>query len=125
MSSSRASSNKEVKRLVDASSKKDNGTCGKYTVSTEEKKLLIAKWVSEMGVSNTIWQFQKEFAEYPKESTACTWMNSYERELSERHKCGCEEQMKKLPSKRRGHPPVLGDILDDRVREQHVNVGQE
>ena len=44
-------------------------------------------------------------------------MNSYKRELSDRHKCGCEEEMKKLPSKRRGHPLLLGDILDNRVRE--------
>ena len=73
--SSLASANKEVKQLVDASSKKDSG---KYAVYTEEEKLKKAKRAAEMGVTNTIQHFQKKLVERPlKESTVRTWMNSY------------------------------------------------
>ena len=48
-------------------------------------------------------------------------MNKYKKELAERRKCGNDKEIKKLPSKTRGHPLLLGDYLDkpgQRVREE-------
>ena len=56
-SSSIASANKEIKQLIDASSKKYSGTRGKYVVYTEEEKLKIVKREAEMGATNTIQHF--------------------------------------------------------------------
>lgn len=46
-----------------------------------------------------------------------TWMNKYKVELVQRRKCGSGTEMKRLPSKRRGHPLLLGDVLDNQVKE--------
>ena len=71
-----------------------------------------------MGVTNTIRHFQKEFTERPlKESTVRTWLNKYKKEITERRKCGNDEEMKRLPSKTRGHPLLLGNHLDNQVKE--------
>lgn len=71
-----------------------------------------------MGVTNTIRHFQKEFSDRPlKESTVCTWMNVYRKELAERRRSGSELEIKKLPSQKRGHPLLLGEFLDNQVKE--------
>ena len=82
--------------------------------STEEEKFKVAKRAAEMGTNNTIRHFQKEFDERPlKESTVRTSMNKYKKELTERRKCGNDKEMKKLPSKTKGHPLLLGEYLDN------------
>lgn len=119
-SSAIVSANKAVKPLLDSGSAKEEGCTsrGKYSVYTEDEKLKIAKRAAEMGVTNTIRHFRKEFVKRPlKESTVRTWMNKYKKELAERRKCGGEVQVKKIPMKRRGHPLLLGEVLDNQVKD--------
>ena len=109
--------NKDVKPLLDGQPSDSNGR-GKYLVYTEEEKLKIAKRAAEMGVTNTIRHFKKDFSDRPlKESTVCTWMNKYKRELAERRRSGSDLEMKMLPSRKRGHPLLLGEVLDRQVQE--------
>ena len=92
---------------------------GKYGVYSEEK-LKIAKRAAEMemGVTNTIRHFRKDFQDrLLKESTVRTWMNKYKKELAERRRSGSELDIKKLPSLKRGHPLLLGEFLDNQVKE--------
>ena len=85
---------------------------GKYLVYTEKEKLKIAKRAAEMEVTNTIRHFQKEFSDRPlKESIVRTWMNKYKKELAERRRSGSDLEITKLPSQKRGHPFLLGEIL--------------
>ena len=71
-----------------------------------------------MGVTNTIRHFQKDFQDRPlKESTVRTWMNKYKKELAERRRSGSELDIKTLPSLKRGHPLLLGEFLDNQVKE--------
>lgn len=108
------SANKEVKPLLDG----QPTARGKYFVYSEKEKLKIAKRAAEMGVTNTIRHFKKEFSDRPlKESTVRTWMNAYRKELAERQRSGSELEIKKLPSQRRGHPLLLGEFLDNQVKE--------
>ena len=109
--------NKEVRPLLDGQPSDSNGR-GKYLVYTEEEKLKVAKRASEMGVTNTIRHFKKDFSDRPlKESTVRTWMNKYKRELAERRRSGSDLEMKMLPSRKRGHPLLLGEVLDHQVQE--------
>ena len=78
----------------------------------------IAKRAAEMGVTNTIRHFQKDFQDRPlKESTVRTWINKYKKELAERRRSGSELDIKKLPNLKRGHPLLLGEFLDNQVKE--------
>ena len=72
-----------------------------------------------MGVTNTIRHFQKDFQDrLLKESTVRTWMNKYKKELAERRRSGSNKlDIKKLPSLKRGHPLLLGEFLDNQVKE--------
>ena len=105
--SSIASANKEVKHLLERSTGKARSN---YSTYTDEEKVKIARRAVEMGATNTIKYFQKEFVERPlKESTVRTWMNKYKAELAERRKFDSEMKVSKLPSKKRGHPLIATD----------------
>ena len=60
-SSTIVAANKEVKPLLEKTLLRE---CGKYYVYTEEEKFLVKRAV-EMGTTNTIRHFQKNFAEHP------------------------------------------------------------
>ena len=83
----------------------------------------MAKRASEMGVSNTMRFFKKEFSDRPlKESTVRTWKDKYELELKLRHKLGKPMEVKKLESAKRGHPLLLGPKLDKEAQEYVTNL---
>ena len=74
-SSSIDSTNKEVKRLVDASSKKDSGIRGKYAVYTEEEKLKKAKRAAEMGANQYNPALSKGVCRMPTERKYCPYLD--------------------------------------------------
>ncbi len=122
-----ATANKEVKPLLDATKDNASGASrGKYACcvqSSDEEKIKIAKRAAEMGVTNTIRHLKKKFEDRPlKESTVRTWMNKYKKELAERRRCGSEVVINKVPMRRRGHPLLLGEILDNEVKEYIKNL---
>ncbi len=89
--------------------------------------MLVAKRAAEMGVTNTIRHFQKKFKDRPlKESTVRCWKNKYKKGLADVVSRGGkpEEVIKKLPSKRRGHPLLLGKELDSYVQNYIKSLGE-
>jgi hypothetical protein len=81
-SSSIVAANKEVKCLVDVKAEESHSKRGQYTKYSDEERAKVAKRASEMGVTNSMRFFKKEFHDCPlKESTVHTWKNKYEQEL--------------------------------------------
>ena len=67
--------------------------------------------------------FKEEFSDHPlKESTVCAWKNKYEQEIKLRHKLGKLIDLKTLESARRGHPLLMGAVLDKEVQEYVKNL---
>ena len=65
-SSAIVKANEEVEPLLtESTSKQKGGKRGQYLVYTEEEKFKIGKQGAEMGVTNTIRFFQKEFSDRP------------------------------------------------------------
>ena len=90
---------------------------------SDEEKAKVAKRAFEMGITNSLQFFKKEFSDRPlKESTVHTWENKYEQEIKLRHKLGKPTDLKKLESARRGHPLLLGAVLDKEVQEYMKNL---
>ena len=118
------SANKQVADLVvlqtdEANQSECKKKRGHYLSYTDEEKLKIGKRAAEFGVTNTMRHFKKQFSDRPlKESTVRTWMNAYKTELARRVKL--DEQsltIEKLPSKKRGHPYLLGEEMDRQLQE--------
>ena len=85
---------------------------------TDKENFMIGKQGAEMGVTNTVRFFQKEFSDCPlKESTVRTWAIKYKKELTLRSKLGKEMETTKLGSEKRGPPLLLGKELDMQVQE--------
>ena len=122
-SSSIALANKEVESLLDSDKERCGSKRGQYIKYSDEERAKVAKRASEMGVTNTIRFFRKEFSDRPlTESTVCTWKNKYEQEIKLRHKFGRPTEVEKLESGRRGHPLLLGAALDKEVQEYVKNL---
>ena len=68
---------------------------------------------AEFGVTSTVRHFSKQFADQPlKESALRTWMTNYKKELANRVKVGGSLTTKKLETKKRGNPYLLGEEMD-------------
>lgn len=119
-SSSIAAANNEVKDQVSSLTVNEVVKRGTYSKYSDEERTKVGKRASEMGVTNTLRFYKKEFSDKPlKESTVRTWKVQYEQELKRRHKfeTGKETGVTKLVSGKRGRPFLLGNELDKRVQE--------
>ena len=81
----------------------------------------VAKYTVENGNQAAIRRYSKEFSIEIKESTLSTWKSKYLAEIERRHKEGLcatsgEIVVSSLPSKKRGRPLLLGEILDKQVQ---------
>ena len=86
MSSVIASTNVEVKFIIEETKTKTSSTKrGCYANYSEAEKAKVAKQATEMGVTNSLTHFAKEFVDRPlKESTVRTWVKQYTKELESR-----------------------------------------
>ena len=78
-----AMANREVNPLLENAGSSGTNRCRSYQNFTGKEKAKIAKHAREMRVTGSIRYFAKnEFVGQPlKESTVCTWMNQYRRQL--------------------------------------------
>ena len=109
--------NREVKTLIEEAGTPGSKKRGIYQIFTGEEKAKIAKRAAEMGVTNAIRHFKKEFVDRPlKESTVRTWMNQYRSQLKLKKQSGSEVTVESLDHKKRGRPFLLGEELDHQVQ---------
>ncbi len=99
-----------------ASSKKR----GKYTSLSQEDKAKVAKYASENGVPRALRNFKEMEL---KGSSVRDWKMAYEKALKDKRVVsaqGDDLEIKSLPTKKRGRPPLLGDQLDKKLQEKIV-----
>ena len=92
-----------------------------YYNYSDEERLKVGKRTAEMGVTSTIRHYKEEYKGRPlKESTIRTWMNSYKKGLAVSKVIG--KDVSRLAIKPRGHPLLLGTVLDNQLREHVKNL---
>ena len=90
---------------------------GAYLKMSAEKKAEIGKRAAEHGVLATVHYYASKLPDPLKESSVRTWKNAYTAQLLRLRKEGKDSPMvKELPTKRRGHPFLLGDEVEIQVR---------
>ena len=90
--------------------RRENGTF------TPEEKSRIAKCAMECGVTYAIGKLSKEFPDHLlKESSIRLWMNKYKNQLK-RNKAPGEHLSVNMENKKRGHPLLMRDELDQQVK---------
>ena len=84
---------------------------------SDEERAKIAKHASEMGVTNAMRFFRKEFHDRPlQKSIVRSWKNKYEQQLKYRQRCDKSTKIENLEcARRKGHPLLLGSKMDSEV----------
>ena len=80
------------------------------------------KYASKHGMTKAVRRFEDKSV---KESTVRDWKKAYEKELKEHCKCaalGDDVQVKVLPGKTRGRPPLVDKKLDKYLQELIVEM---
>ena len=88
-----------------------------YLKATLKQKAIVGKCTSENGTVSAIRQYQKDFNGSLKESTACGWRNAYTLELKTRKRAERDIDVKALPAKKIGQPPLLDNKIDKEVQK--------
>ena len=88
-----------------------------YLKATSEQKLIVGKYASENGVVSAIRRYQKDFDGSLKESTVRGWRDTYTLELKARKRAGKDIDIKTLPAKKVGRPPLLDEEIDKEVQK--------
>ena len=88
-----------------------NRLCAEENTSIVEK-LALGKQVYDHGITSTIHYFVASPGEerYLSPSTLFGWKDKYKKELKK------HQTVKELPSAKRGRPLLLGNELDERVK---------
>ena len=108
---------KEVNEEVKQKKLKD-GKRGQYQKLSGEDKAAIAKYALENVIANTLRHFKEKNL---KATSVSDWRNTYEVVLKEKKKLG-EAEVKSLPGKTRGRPPLLGRKCDDILQQLIVSM---
>ena len=108
---------KEVNEEVKQKKLKD-GKRGQYQKLSGEDKAAIAKYALENVIANTLRHFKEKNL---KATSVSDWRNTYEGVLKEKKKLG-EAEVKSLPGKTRGRPPLLGRKCDDILQQLIVSM---
>ena len=111
-SSSIAAENEEVKAIVKEGNKKERGP---YVKFSNETKFAITKYAAENGIAASLRHFASRFPDL-KDNSIRTWRNSYKAELSRKQKVKDDSGIAELPQKKKGRPLLIGDKLDDQVK---------
>ena len=93
-----ASANVEVKSIIEETKTKTSSTKrGCFANYSEEEKAKVAKRATDMGVTNSLRHFAKEFVDRPlKVSTVRTWVKKYTKELESRKRHNKDMAINKL-----------------------------
>ena len=93
-----ASANVEVKSIIEETKTKTSSTKrGCFANYSEEEKAKVAKRATDMGVTNSLRHFAKEFVDRPlKVSTVRTWVKKYKKELESRKRHNKDMAINKL-----------------------------
>ena len=93
-----ASANVEVKSIIEETKTKTSSTKrGCFANYSEEEKAKVAKRATDMGVTNSLRHFTKEFVDRPlKVSTVRTWVKKYTKELESRKRHNKDMAINKL-----------------------------
>ena len=114
--------NKEIGTLV------NSGTMGKrstYLKMRAEQKATMGKYAAEHGIINAIQHFTGEFPEGAlKESTVHGWKKAYLVELHLQRRAGKDLLITELPTKKLGHPLLLGETLEKELRAYLIDLGK-
>ena len=117
-SSAIQAANKGVKRALDDNKVGKSSCHGQYESFSATEKATIAKYTMKIGITMAIRKLEPQIPKRKlKESTIRAWVNNYKLELHSNHLPGnTNVQVKKLESKKRGHPFLLGNLLDEQVQ---------
>ena len=102
----------EVKKIQEKGKKR-----GVYTRLSQEEKAVIAKYASENGVPKALIHFKEKKV---REASVRDWKRAYENELKTKcksAKIGEAITVRSLPAKKRGRPPILGEKMDQSLRD--------
>ena len=89
---------------------------GAYNKYTLEFKETTAKYAIENGNSRAARKFSTTDMAI-NESTIRSWVATYKEELERKRKAGEDSAISSLPEAKRGRPLLLGDTLDNQVKE--------
>ena len=90
---------------------------GPYLKFTPEKKVEIAKYAAENGITSAVKCFSKDFPGATlKSTTVHGWKAKYLSKLGKRKRDGGECVVKSLPVAKMGRPLLLGEDLDKKVQ---------
>ena len=94
-------------------------THGSYVVLTPVQKFEISKRAAENGITAAIRCYAKRFPEIPlKETSVRRFKNNYQDELKKlMHSSSDSPTVKELIPKKRGRPLLIGEELDEQVRD--------
>ena len=94
-------------------------TRGSYVVLTRAQKFEIGKRAAENGTTAAIRYYAKRFSEIPlKETSVRRFKNNYQDELKKSiHSSSDSPTVKELIPKKRGRPLLIGEELDEQVRD--------
>jgi len=123
-----ASANECVSKLLDSTvtgdGEKSSGTRGPYNILTPAQKYEIGKRAAQFGTTATLRYYSKNYPDLPlKETSVRRFKTNYHAELQaelKRKKEGKEEDenaVHELVPKKRGRPLLIGEELDEQVRE--------
>ena len=113
-----AAANCEVGKIMKSDKEKGGtGSRGKYQHYIEKEKAEIAKKALECGIMRSISHYAKiDLKRTLSPCTVHTWKAKYVLQLAKRRReKGITTKIKKLPSKKRGRPLMLGAELDLQV----------
>ena len=92
---------------------------------TAEQKATIGKYAAEHGIVNAIRHFVPDFPEGSlKESTVRGWKKAYLSEIQSRRRAGKDLSVTELPTKKLGHPLLLGETLEKKLRAYLIDLGK-
>ena len=92
---------------------------------TAEQKATIGKYAAEHGFVNAIRHFVPDFPEGAlKENTVRGWKKAYLSEIQSQRRAGKDLSVTELPTKKLGHPLLLGETLEKKLRAYLIDLGK-
>jgi len=117
-SGSITATNSSVVKVLEKQQKMTKRQRGKYRTYTAKERAEIGKRAAIYGINSTIKYYKKINPKRPLPSSSIFHLKlKYQEELSKRKRCQEEIlEVTELPSKKKGHPLLLGDLLDGPVQ---------
>ena len=105
--------NEKVKPEIEKSQHCERGP---YVKLMPSQKAFVGKRATEHGVTATIRHFSGRYEGCDlKETTVCRFKKESLLELRRKRQCG-EDDVPEVPAKKRGHPLLLGEELDGKMK---------